>query len=219
MALSKDDLVSGLREGLTGRSYIDKNPYTAVQFLEFIDMNVNNYAGEIKSKLTATSKVGGGEYSVAELAAWCDFHLNKTIPDLIRAMSRHAPEYNLIRHKDTGAVYAWRGGDRPVFYHVKTNDELLFGQSSGLFASEVVDSETNLLSYLRGELIRFATDKTRLEEIVPPPPPPTYTVVSGDTFSKIAVKLGTTVDALRAANPQVTNINLIDVGQVLNVPK
>lgn len=52
-----------------------------------------------------------------------------------------------------------------------------------------------------------------------PPGPATYIVVSGDTFSGIAKKLGVTVDALKAANPQVTDINYIDPGQVLNVPK
>lgn len=45
----------------------------------------------------------------------------------------------------------------------------------------------------------------------------TYTVVSGDTFSKIARRYGLTVAQLQALNPQVTNINLIHVGQVLNV--
>jgi LysM repeat protein len=54
-------------------------------------------------------------------------------------------------------------------------------------------------------------------------PPPagytsTYVVRSGDTFSKIARKYGVSVKALKAANPQVSNINLLYVGQVLYVP-
>jgi spore germination protein YaaH len=60
----------------------------------------------------------------------------------------------------------------------------------------------------------------------PPPPPPsppspattTYTVQSGDTLTKIAAKFGVTLAALEAANPQVTNPNLIYVGQVLVIP-
>jgi hypothetical protein len=47
----------------------------------------------------------------------------------------------------------------------------------------------------------------------------TYGVVSGDTFSGIAKKHGVTVDALKAANPQVKDINQLDVGQVLVIPK
>jgi LysM repeat protein len=226
MALSKDDLVSGLREGLTGRSYIDKNTYTLVQFAEFIDMNVNNYGTEIRSLVKSVSKVGGNEMSVGEFAAWADYYLTTTIPALIKQEAQNAgAPFKLIRHKDTGAVYAWTLGDgtRPLFWHVTSNDQLFFLQSSRLAGPEVIDAETNLITFLRNEiLLRFAVDKSGVEELVPvtpPPPPPTYTVVSGDTFSKIAAKLGVTVDALKAANPQVTNIDLINVGQVLNVPK
>ncbi|RDW68050.1 hypothetical protein BP6252_09446 [Coleophoma cylindrospora] len=46
----------------------------------------------------------------------------------------------------------------------------------------------------------------------------TYTVVSGDTLTAIAAHFGITLAALEAANPAVTNPDLIFVGQVLNVP-
>jgi len=55
----------------------------------------------------------------------------------------------------------------------------------------------------------------------PPPPPPagqTYYVQKGDTLRNIASRLSTTVDVLLKANPQITNPNLIYVGQALNVP-
>jgi hypothetical protein len=54
-----------------------------------------------------------------------------------------------------------------------------------------------------------------------PPAPPTahtYTVQSGDTLADIADRLGVTLAALEAANPQVTDANLIYPGQVLTVP-
>lgn len=58
-----------------------------------------------------------------------------------------------------------------------------------------------------------------------PPPPPgttptgtTYTVKSGDTLSGIAAQHGVTLAALLAANPQITNPNLIFAGQVINIP-
>ena len=44
-----------------------------------------------------------------------------------------------------------------------------------------------------------------------------YTVVPGDTMSRIAVKLGTTLKALKAANPQIADMNKIHPGQVINV--
>jgi LysM repeat protein len=56
----------------------------------------------------------------------------------------------------------------------------------------------------------------------PVTPPPTggqiYIVQKGDTMKKIAGYLGISLDALVKANPQVTNINLIYVGQQLTVP-
>src|SRR5690606_28378198 len=57
----------------------------------------------------------------------------------------------------------------------------------------------------------------------PPPPsqpggtPSTYTVVRGDTLGRIAARFGTTVSAIASANG-ITNINLIFVGQVLQIP-
>jgi len=46
----------------------------------------------------------------------------------------------------------------------------------------------------------------------------TYTVVAGDTLSKIAASFGITLQALRDANPQLDGGDLIEVGQVLNIP-
>ena len=45
----------------------------------------------------------------------------------------------------------------------------------------------------------------------------TYTVKKGDTLSAIAKKYGTTVSALAKLNPQIKNVNLIYVGQVLQI--
>ena len=54
-----------------------------------------------------------------------------------------------------------------------------------------------------------------------PPPPPaggTYYAVKGDTLRKIAARFGTTVDTLLKLNPQITNPNVIYVGQAITVP-
>jgi LysM repeat protein len=56
----------------------------------------------------------------------------------------------------------------------------------------------------------------------PPTPPPatgqTYYVVKGDTLRKIAARFNTTVDAILRINPQITNPNLIYVGQAITIP-
>lgn len=45
-----------------------------------------------------------------------------------------------------------------------------------------------------------------------------YTVKQGDTFGKIAWENGLTVSQLADANPQVSNIDWISAGQILNLP-
>ncbi|RPJ01825.1 MAG: LysM domain-containing protein [Chloroflexi bacterium] len=50
-----------------------------------------------------------------------------------------------------------------------------------------------------------------------PPIPNTYVVVRGDTLTSIALRFGTTVNALVQANG-IVNPNLIYVGQLLNIP-
>ncbi|HSB00964.1 MAG TPA: LysM peptidoglycan-binding domain-containing protein [Anaerolineales bacterium] len=52
----------------------------------------------------------------------------------------------------------------------------------------------------------------------PPPSGPLYYAQRGDTLRKIAAKYGTTVDALLRLNPQITNPNIIYVGQAIAVP-
>ncbi len=46
----------------------------------------------------------------------------------------------------------------------------------------------------------------------------TYTVVSGDTMYRIANKLGVSLEDLIKTNPQISNPNIIQIGQVINVP-
>lgn len=57
---------------------------------------------------------------------------------------------------------------------------------------------------------------------VPVPPPPTggqvYYAQRGDTLRKIAAKFNTTVDAILRANPQISNPNVIYVGQAITIP-
>jgi peptidoglycan DL-endopeptidase LytF len=56
----------------------------------------------------------------------------------------------------------------------------------------------------------------------PPTPPPasgqTYYVVKGDTLRKIAATFNTTVNAILRVNPQITNPNVIYIGQAIAIP-
>ena len=60
--------------------------------------------------------------------------------------------------------------------------------------------------------------------VTPPPnnpPPPSgqiYYAQRGDTLRKIAAKFNTTVDAILKVNAQITNPNLIYVGQAITIP-
>jgi LysM repeat protein len=55
-----------------------------------------------------------------------------------------------------------------------------------------------------------------------PTPPPTsshlYSIKKGDTLKKISAWTNTTVDAILQVNPQITNPDLIYVGQTINLP-
>lgn len=51
-----------------------------------------------------------------------------------------------------------------------------------------------------------------------PPSNGTYVVQKGDTLRNIAERIGVTVNDILAVNPQITNANIIFVGQVINLP-
>ena len=55
-------------------------------------------------------------------------------------------------------------------------------------------------------------------QVTEQPPAGFYTVQSGDTLSQLALRFSTTVNALLRANPQITNANLLTVGQTLYIP-
>ncbi|MBE3598800.1 MAG: LysM peptidoglycan-binding domain-containing protein [Limnochordaceae bacterium] len=60
--------------------------------------------------------------------------------------------------------------------------------------------------------------RRRLPPGICPPGSTAYTVQPGDTLFFIAQRFGTTVTAILALNPQITNPDLIFPGQVICVP-
>jgi LysM repeat protein len=65
----------------------------------------------------------------------------------------------------------------------------------------------------------FETVEPSLEPTLEPEPTTeTYFVQPGDTMARIASRLGVTIEDLLAANPQITDPNVIKVGDPINVP-
>jgi LysM repeat protein len=79
----------------------------------------------------------------------------------------------------------------------------------------VLELDPNALAPLPAEVAPTATPEPAAGE--PGVCGPKYTVASGDTFSSIATKCGTTTQAMKDANPGVDPVT-IRPGQVVNVP-
>jgi hypothetical protein len=69
-----------------------------------------------------------------------------------------------------------------------------------------------------GASVAPSTEESIAPTPLPTPTPLTYTVVRGDTLTKIAKKFGVTVEQILAANPQIKNPNNINVGDVIVIP-
>jgi len=105
-------------------------------------------------------------------------------------------------------------------YTVRPGDTLFFiAQRFGTTVDAILAINpqiTNPSAIFPGQVICVPT--------APPPgvcPPNTfaYTVQPGDTLFFIAQRFGTTVNAILAVNPQITNPSLIFPGQVICIPR
>lgn len=106
-------------------------------------------------------------------------------------------------------------------YTVQPGDTLFFiGQRFGVSVNAMIAAnpqipDPNLI--FPGQVVCVPTAPA------PPPPPPfcsgfLYTVQPGDTLFFIAQRFGVSLQALIAANPQITNPSLIFPGQVICIP-
>jgi LysM repeat protein len=143
----------------------------------------------------------------------------------VSALQRANPEIgngNLIYPGQTlllpGArIYGDNGYDTWIVMRGDTLKSLAiqFGTSVDTLLS-LNKSVTNANLIYEGQ--RLVVPSGRAVPVPPPSDGATYYVQKGDTLRIIAKKYGTTVDALLKLNPQITNQNLIYVGQAIAVP-
>lgn len=124
-------------------------------------------------------------------------------------------------------------------YTVKSGDTLSkIAESHGLSLTELLDANPSLLQdgstlTIPGRIGIFEHPEGTVTDISTQPqgtsggsasgttgttPAATHTVKVGDTLFGIALKYRTTVDAIMAVNPQITNRNIIFEGQVIKIP-
>ncbi len=115
------------------------------------------------------------------------------------------------------------GTDGGYFIYVIARGDTLkglatrFGVTIGSLLAWNPDIKSANLIYEGQRLTVYATSTTP----PPPPPPPsgqTYYVQKGDTLRKIATRFNTSVDAILQVNTNITNPNLIYVGQAIKLP-
>lgn len=104
-------------------------------------------------------------------------------------------------------------------YVVKAGDRLFsIGRQFGVNPYSIAQANNILPPYIirPGQKLTIPAGGTTPPTVVPGGK--THTVAPGENLFRIALKYGTTVQALAAANKNITNVNLIFVGQVINIP-
>jgi tyrosinase len=101
-------------------------------------------------------------------------------------------------------------------YVVKAGDTMRkIAQACGIPLQTLIAANpevTNPNLIFPGQVLR-----TKAGVVIPPTGGKTYIVQRGDTLRIIANRFGTTVDAILKLNPQITNANLIYVGQTITL--
>ena len=195
------------------------------QFLILVALIFSAFA--IPTSALAGSSVCGGSVTVAssdtlrKIADRCGTTVNAL------KLANNISNVNLIYVGQVlvmpGALLKGSGGtDIYIVNHGDTLKQIAANFSTSLdVLLSLNPAITNANLIYAGQRLTVPTPGGTNPTPVPTPLPTsgqTYTVQSGDTMKKIATRLGITLDALVKANPQVTDINKIYVGQKLNLP-
>jgi len=115
----------------------------------------------------------------------------------------------------TGSVLAW--SQCPTYVTVQWGDTLTgIALLCGTTVNAIRAANPGLGWWLyAGQTLYIPTGSS---PSYPPATGGTYVVRAGDTLGKIASRMGTSLGALLAVNPQISNPSLIYVGQVINLP-
>lgn len=227
--VAKDKIISKAKDWLDQvEQTIGRRPiiYSGVAFLEI------NF-----------SELGGGPPDwTKNYPFWLGWFPNQYTPGMIPLMPRGWFTWKFWQYSDKGSVngintkvnldlfngtleelYAFAGvqppDQTPKIHVVAAGDSFeSIANKYGVTVRELVSANPQLLKI--GDKLTVPVPVAIPGEgggTPPPPAPRTYTVKPGDTLYSIAIKFGTTVPALVAAN-NIANPNLIQIGQVLVIP-
>lgn len=131
------------------------------------------------------------------------------VPGLISSSFVSGSGYASNLYPGNGAA-GWDsyGGATPVIYQFTDSADV--ANLTAIDADAYQGSLSDLQALLAGP--------TPTPTPTPAPAPETYTVQPGDTLSSIAQQFGVTLATLEAANPQITDPDLIYPGQVITIP-
>lgn len=171
----------------------------------------------ITQLLNPSSTPGGGTYTVqsGDTLSAIAARYNTTVANI--AAANNITNINLIRVGQVLTIPGTGGTTPPptttTTYTVKAGDTLnaiaaRYNTTAAQIAAANNIANINLISI--GQVLKIPGTGTT----TPPPTTTTYTVKAGDTLYAIAIRYNTTVAKIAAAN-NITNANLIRVGQVL----
>lgn len=180
--------------------------------------SMEEFGTEVRDAEWVVSHINGNRMKPGQALEWIDEHTYR-IRHITEAMLY---PYQLAIHKPSGRWYAYRIGSMfhiPNRAHYDAMRKLRLIPEEG-FAVQVDDT---LLQTLHAEMSRVGVDPLPTTPPPPPPPPPpasaVHIVTAGDTLAKIAAANNVTVEQLLAWNPEITNPNVISVGQVIRLGK
>jgi spore coat assembly protein SafA len=188
-----------------------KVPLTQGQFDALVSFTFNVGAGALK-KSALLEKLNAGDYAgaQAEFGRWVHAG-GKVLPGLVTRRREEAEMFGgeATSTPPSNTDYTVRSGDTLSGIAAKHGVSL-----SALLAANPQITNPNLI--YPGQTVHIPSSG----EATPSTPPANtdYIVHSGDTLSGIAAKHGVSLSALLAANPQITNPNLIYPGQTVHIP-